>query len=52
MILNKANSIESKIIHTIEGEIRTPKDSERYFALVKVDKVNNDAPDNTKNKIL
>ena len=37
---------------TIEGEIRTPKDSERYFALVKVDKVNNDAPDNTKNKIL
>tara|TARA_B100000780_G_scaffold276779_1_gene246056 strand:- start:1123 stop:2382 length:1260 start_codon:yes stop_codon:yes gene_type:complete len=37
---------------TIEGEIRTPKDSERYFALVKVDKVNNDVPDNTKNKIL
>ena len=37
---------------TIEGEIRTPKDSERYFALVKVDKVNDDAPDNTKNKIL
>ena len=37
---------------TIEGEIRTPKDSERYFAFVKVDKVNNDAPENTKNKIL
>ena len=37
---------------TIEGEIRTPKDSERYFALVTVDKVNNDAPENTKNKIL
>ncbi len=37
---------------TIEGEIRTPKDSERYFALVKVDKVNNDASENTKNKIL
>jgi len=37
---------------TIEGEIRTPKDSERYFALVKVDKVNNDAPENTKIKIL
>jgi len=37
---------------TIEGEIRTPKDSERYFALVKVDKVNNDVPENTKNKIL
>lgn len=25
---------------TIEGEVRTPKDGERYFALVKVDKVN------------
>jgi len=37
---------------TIAGEIRTPKDSERYFALVKVDKVNNDAPENIKNKIL
>ena len=37
---------------TIEGEIRTPKDSERYFALIKVDKVNDDAPENTKNKIL
>src|ERR1700682_6546400 len=37
---------------TIEGEIRTPKDGERYFALVKVDKVNNDAPEASKHKIL
>ncbi len=37
---------------TIQGEIRTPKDGERYFALVKVDQVNNEAPENTKNKIL
>jgi len=37
---------------TIEGEIRTPKEGERYFALVKVDKVNGEAPENTKNKIL
>jgi transcription termination factor Rho len=37
---------------TIEGEIRTPKDGERYFALVKVDRVNGEAPENTKNKIL
>ena len=37
---------------TIEGEIRTPKDGERYFALVKVDKVNGEAPEETKNKIL
>jgi transcription termination factor Rho len=37
---------------TIDGEIRTPKDGERYFALVKVDKVNGEAPENTKHKIL
>ncbi len=37
---------------TIEGEIRTPKEGERYFALVKVDKVNDDSPENSKNKIL
>ncbi|HSH86381.1 MAG TPA: transcription termination factor Rho [Methylophilus sp.] len=37
---------------TIQGEIRTPKDGERYFALVKVDSVNGEAPENTKHKIL
>jgi transcription termination factor Rho len=42
-------------LHTgdsIQGEIRTPKDGERYFALVKVDQVNGEAPENTKHKIL
>src|SRR5271156_3180582 len=37
---------------TIEGETRPPKDGERYFALVKVDKVNSDPPENSKHKIL
>jgi len=37
---------------TIEGEIRTPKDGERYFALVKVDKINGESPEASKNKIL
>ena len=37
---------------TIEGEIRTPKDGERYFALVKVDRVNNLTPEESKNKIM
>lgn len=37
---------------TIEGEIRTPKDGERYFALVKVDRINYSPPEATKNKIL
>lgn len=42
-------------LHTgdsVDGEIRPPKDGERYFALVKVDKVNKEAPENSKNKIL
>jgi transcription termination factor Rho len=42
-------------LHTgdsIEGEIRTPKDGERYFALVKVDKVNEESPENSKHKIM
>src|SRR6202171_34619 len=37
---------------TIEGEVRTPKDGERYFALVKVDKVNGQAPEASKHKIM
>jgi transcription termination factor Rho len=37
---------------TITGEIRTPKEGERYFALVKVDTVNGESPENTKHKIL
>ena len=37
---------------TVEGEIRTPKEGERYFALVKVDKINGEAPEASKNKIL
>ena len=37
---------------TISGRIRPPKDNERYFALLKVDTINFDAPENAKNKIL
>jgi len=37
---------------TIDGEIRTPKNGERYFALVKVEKVNNEPPENSKLKIM
>ena len=36
---------------TVEGEIRAPKDQERYFALLKVDKINFDNPDKARNKI-
>jgi transcription termination factor Rho len=37
---------------TISGKIRPPKDSERYFALLKVDQINYDSPDSVKRKIL
>src|SRR5690625_266151 len=42
-------------LHTgdsIEGEVRTPKDGERYFALVKVDKVNGMQPEKIKHRIM
>lgn len=42
-------------LHTgdsIEGEVRTPKDGERYFALVKVEKVNGLAPESIKHRIM
>src|ERR1700743_2294269 len=37
---------------TIEGEVRTPKDGERDFARVKVDKVNGQPPEASKHKIM
>ncbi|MGH1372282.1 MAG: transcription termination factor Rho [Cellvibrionaceae bacterium] len=37
---------------TIEGKIRPPKDGERYFAMLKVNQINFDKPENSKNKIL
>ncbi len=37
---------------TVSGLIRPPKDSERYFALLKVGEINMDAPENAKNKVL
>ncbi len=42
-------------LHTgdlVEGEVRVPKDGERYFALVKVDRVNGLSPDVNKNKLM
>ncbi|MPY73041.1 MAG: transcription termination factor Rho [Alphaproteobacteria bacterium] len=36
---------------TVEGTIRSPKDGERYFALLKVNKVNFDDPENVRHRI-
>jgi len=42
-------------LHTgdmIEGEVRTPKDGERYFALNKLEKVNGGGPEENKHKVM
>ncbi len=42
-------------LHTgdmVEGEVRTPKDGERYFALTKLDKVNDGPPEQNKHKVM
>ena len=42
-------------LHTgdmVEGEVRVPKDGERYFALVKVDRVNGLTPEESRHKIM
>ena len=42
-------------LHTgdmIEGEVRIPKDGERYLALTKLDQVNGDLPENNKHKVM
>ena len=36
---------------TVEGEIRSPKDGERYFALLKVNTINNQQPDVIKHRL-
>ncbi|MBI2718563.1 MAG: transcription termination factor Rho [Rhizobiales bacterium] len=36
---------------TVEGQIRSPKDGERYFALVKVNTINFEDPENTRHKV-
>ncbi len=37
---------------TISGKIRPPKDQERYFALLKVDQINFEQPENSRHKVL
>jgi transcription termination factor Rho len=37
---------------TISGKIRPPKEGERYFALLKVNEINHDRPEDARNKVL
>ncbi|MEE8145171.1 MAG: transcription termination factor Rho, partial [Kiloniellales bacterium] len=36
---------------TVEGQVRSPKDGERYFALLKVNSINFDPPENARHRI-
>ena len=36
---------------TVQGEIRSPKDGERYFALLKVNQINFEEPDRARQKV-
>jgi len=36
---------------TVEGQIRSPRDGERYFAMVKVDRINFEEPDRLRHRI-
>jgi len=36
---------------TVEGDIRSPKDGERYFALLKVNSINFESPDKARHKV-
>ena len=45
----KQNSLRTG--DTVEGEIRAPKDGERYFALLKVESINFENPDSVRHRI-
>ena len=41
-----------KVGDTVSGQIRPPKDSERYFALLKVESINLETPEKARDKVL
>jgi transcription termination factor Rho len=45
----KSNSLRTG--DTVEGEMRSPRESERYFAITKIDKINFDNVEKTKQRI-
>ena len=48
---NQARRFGLRTGDTVEGQIRSPKDGERYFALVKVNAINFDSPDKVRHRI-
>ncbi len=48
---NQIKKFSLKTGDTVEGEIRAPKDGERYFALLKINTVNFEDPENARHKV-
>jgi transcription termination factor Rho len=48
---NQVRKFSLRTGDTVEGEIRAPKDGERYFALTKVTSINFDDPDETRHRV-
>jgi transcription termination factor Rho len=48
---NQIKKLSLRTGDVIEGEIRAPKNGERYFALVKINKINEQNPDLVKNRV-
>ena len=48
---NQIKKLSLRTGDTIEGEIRAPKSGERYFALIKTNKINEQKPDLVKNRV-
>ncbi len=51
MNLKQIRRLALKTGDTVEGEIRSPKENERYFALTKVTKINFEEPDRTRHRV-
>src|SRR5579864_7365068 len=41
-----------RTVDSVDGAVRAPREGERYFALVKVDQINFEAPENVRHKVL
>ncbi len=48
---SQIRKFDLKTGHIISGQIRPPKEGEKYFALLKVESVNNEPPDNVKDRV-
>lgn len=49
---NQIKKLKLRTGDELKGKIRPPKSGEKYFALLRIDEVNNELPENIKNKII